>query len=239
VGVPIITTLEVAELTKYLDNTWHALKVSFGNEVGRLCKAMDMDSHDVMDIFLQDTKLNISPSYLKPGFAFGGSCLPKDTRGISHLARSMAVDIPVIANINNSNKSHLDHSLRLIEQAGIQRVGVIGVSFKTGTEDVRESPALELLLRLAQAGYQTSFYDPWITAGAKLHPDTPKAAVLEAARCSSAQQLLDQAELLVVTHDDDYSISIVAQAGPNMPVIDLVNCEEIKAASSNYQGLCW
>lgn len=238
-GMPIVTSLESAEFTKYVDNTWHALKVTFANEVGRLCKAMDIDSHDVMDIFLRDTKLNISRCYLKPGFAFGGSCLPKDTRGINHLARSMGVRLPVISNINNSNQSHLDHTLRLIEKAGVQRVGIVGVSFKVGAEDVRESPALELLHILVEKGYEISFYDPYVSADAELHPDPSRDAALKATRCLEPLQLLERAELLVVTHDDDYSANMVALAQADTPVIDLVHSEEIKKASGNYEGLCW
>lgn len=133
----ITTTIEVAEMVKYVDNVWHATKVTFANEIGRLCKPLEVDSHAVMDIFVQDTKLNLSPYYLKPGFAYGGSCLPKEVRAVTHMAESLGVDLPLIANLDRSNKVQVEEALRMIRATGARRVAVLGLAFKPGTDDLR------------------------------------------------------------------------------------------------------
>ena len=134
----------IAEMTKYVDNSFHALKVSFANEIGAICSVLGIDSHEVMDIFLADTKLNISPAYLRPGFAFGGSCLPKDVRAITHIARRHDVDTPLLANVLISNETHLRRAIDMVIADGRRKVGIFGLSFKPGTDDLRESPMVEL-----------------------------------------------------------------------------------------------
>lgn len=157
---PIMTNIEAAEMVKYVDNTWHAVKVSFANEIGKICHANDVDSHEVMDIFIQDTKLNISSYYMRPGFAFGGSCLPKDVRGINHLAEKSGVDTPLLKNILASNQSQIDHALSLIQRCGDGPIGFLGVTFKADTDDLRESPVLPLIAGLLEKGREVCIFDP-------------------------------------------------------------------------------
>ncbi len=155
-----VTSFKAAEILKYADNSFHALKVSFANEVGSLCRRLEIDSGEVMRIFVRDTKLNISPLYLKPGFAFGGPCLPKDVRAFGWLAREHGLDLPLIGNILPSNSRHLERAVSLVLAARKQRIGVLGLVFKSDTDDLRESPACELVKRLIDAGKRVKVYDP-------------------------------------------------------------------------------
>ena len=157
---PLIrTSVEVAETVKYIDNVWHATKVAFANEVGAVCKSLDIDSHKVMDIFCLDTKLNLSSYYMRPGFAFGGSCLPKDVRAFNYRANSLDLDLPLIGSIMASNERHIDRGFELVTRGGKKKVGILGFSFKAGTDDLRESPIVELIERLLGKGYELSLYD--------------------------------------------------------------------------------
>jgi len=155
-----VTSFKAAEILKYADNNFHALKVAFANEIGSLCKRFEIDSREVMQIFVQDTKLNISPLYLRPGFAFGGPCLPKDVRALGWLARKSGLRFPLIENVLPSNARHLDRAVDLVLSAKRQRIGVLGLVFKSDTDDLRESPACELVKRLIAAHKRVKVYDP-------------------------------------------------------------------------------
>ncbi len=244
-GEIIHTDIESAEFVKYVDNAWHALKVVFGNEIGRICKAMDVDSHNVMDIFCKDTKLNLSPYYLKPGFAYGGSCLPKDTRGINHLAKSLDVDVPVLRNISRSNDNHITHAEDMIEMLPGKRIGFLGITFKGGTDDLRESPTVTLIQRLTNKGYEVRFYDPNFKPEPLHDSDKSQQSarttgqILSDMRSPSPHQLLDSCNMLVVTHGDDLFRDVVQSASGRLPVIDLVRLFENEIVDGEYHGICW
>ena len=236
-GELIETTIEAAEFVKYIDNTWHGLKVSFGNEVGRLCKAMGVDSHLVMDIFVKDTKLNLSPYYLRPGFAFGGSCLPKDTRGIMHLAADNSVSTPLIDSIINSNNRHIEHALEMIVEHKVKRIGIVGLTFKAQTDDLRESPLLELVRLLRERGHDISYFDPNVSA-----EDLLKMGVesqVSHSRCLNIDQLVNTTDMLVIGHNTDYGRESAHLAERFMPVVDLVGLGHSFKYAKNCQGICW
>ena len=146
-------------MVKYADNSWHAVKVAFGNEIGNIAKAVGVDSWEVMDIFCQDLKLNISPTYLRPGFAFGGSCLPKDVRALSYKGRDLDLDLPLLNSLMPTNGRQVERALEMIERHGQRRIAFLGISFKAGTDDLRESPQIALVERLIGRGYQLGIYD--------------------------------------------------------------------------------
>ena len=236
-GELIQTSIEAAEFVKYIDNTWHALKVAFGNEVGRLCQSTGVDGHDVMDIFVKDTKLNLSPYYLKPGFAFGGSCLPKDTRGITHMAEQQGIDIPLINNIIASNDQHIAHALKLVKKANVNRVGIVGMTFKPGTDDLRESPSVELMQRLHECGHELTYYDPNVNPERMLRAGL--SMDLSHSGCLDIFLLIRKTDLLIVTHKSADARRIARFAKQHIPVIDLVGLDDDLKGTDNYQGICW
>ena len=246
---PIVTSVETAEMVKYVDNVWHATKVCFANEVGRLCKPLGVDSHAVMDVFVQDTKLNLSPYYLKPGFAFGGSCLPKEVRAVAHIAKQQGVSLPMIESLSKSNTTHIERAIEMVRETGAKTVGVLGLAFKPGTDDLRESPILEVIAALNAEGVNVLIHDPAIT------PQTPLAGQLAYVRHGSSglQALADDlphmmradcddvvqgADALIVTHDTELYCKAIANAG-DRPVIDVVHITSGATSQSNVNGIGW
>ena len=236
--------IRVAEITKYVDNGFHALKVGFANEIGAICQALGMDSHSVMDIFCADNKLNISASYLRPGYAFGGSCLPKDLRAILHAARHNDVDLPILAHVLTSNQRTVDRAFRLVEAAGNRRVGLFGLSFKSGTDDLRESPLVELAERLVGRGYDVLIYDGNVALsrlqGANRAYIAARIPHLERLLASSAEAIVAHGETLVVGNAPPDVLDAIGHADQRT-IVDLVRFpgSDRLQNSVSYSGIAW
>ncbi|GAA0952527.1 nucleotide sugar dehydrogenase [Nonomuraea longicatena] len=236
--------IPVAEMTKYADNAFHAVKIGFANEIGAVSRALGIDSHEVMDVFLADRKLNVSPAYLRPGFAFGGSCLPKDLRGLVYAARRADVSVPLLSHVLPANEAHLQRALDLVMAADRRRIGLFGLSFKPGTDDLRESPLVELAERLLGKGYDLRIYDANVSLSrlmganrAYMEQRLPHLADLLSA---SAADVLDHAEVCVVGCADAEVLAALGRAG-DRTVIDLVRLPdaEQRRARPGYVGLGW
>jgi GDP-mannose 6-dehydrogenase len=242
-GPKITTELETAELVKYVDNSWHALKVAFGNEIGVVAKALGINSHEVMQIFMQDTRLNISPAYLRPGFAFGGSCLPKDLRALTHLARNLDLSLPVLNHIMDSNRMVIDRGAEWILSLGKRRVGFLGISFKSGTDDVRESPFVDLVERLLGKGYGVKIFDPNVRLAHLIGANrdylmrvVPHIADL---MVEDVREVLDWSETLVVTGRDPAYASAVMEARRDQTVLDFCGLNLGQESQAQPHGFLW
>lgn len=245
VDAPMLTTsFRVAELLKYASNAYHALKIVFANEIGALCKQQGIDSHELMDLFSRDTKLNISAAYLKPGFAFGGSCLPKDLRAVLHHARRLDLDLPVLEAILASNDRQIQTAYEMIQRTGKRRIGVLGLSFKAGTDDLRESPIVTLVERLIGRGYDVVVYDQSVTF-ANLHG--ANRAYIEheiphivSIMTTSLEGLLDHAEVVVIGRTDEEFTDVVSRGRDGQQYIDLVRVGDRETPEGvAYQGIGW
>ena len=242
-GAPVLEVpIEVAELAKYADNSWHALKVAFANEIGSLSKELGIDGRAVMDVFVQDTKLNLSASYLKPGFAFGGSCLPKDVRALTHRGRTADLDLPLLNAVIPSNERHLDRAFHLIVAAGSRRVGVLGLSFKAGTDDLRESPMVDIVERLIGKGYELRIFDGNVNLAALTGANRdyilnqiPHIAEL---MVPTIEEALDHGETIVVGNGDEAFAKVPGRLREGQRVVDFVR---VGGAHDDpaYEGLCW
>jgi len=236
--------IKVAEMIKYACNSFHALKVSFANEIGNLCKVLGIDSWQVMDIFSKDTKLNLSPYYLRPGFAFGGSCLPKDLRAITHLAKQRDLEVPVLSAALASNHLQIERAYTLIKRTGRTRVGVLGLSFKPGSDDLRESPTVALVERLIGKGYRISIFDDDVSLSELrgknrqfIERTLPHISSLMKA---SLPEVLAQSEVLTLCKKQPEFEAVVAAANGTVPVIDLVRVLGNGVPQSPlYEGICW
>lgn len=244
IDAPIfVTSLKAAEMVKYACNCFHALKVSFANEFGSICKAAGVDSHDVMEIFCQDTKLNLSPYYLKPGFAFGGSCLPKDLRAINYRAKELDVEVPVLSAILPSNRLQIERALEMVSRTGKKRIGVLGFSFKAGTDDLRESPMVTLIETLIGKGYQLSIYDRDVSV-ARLFGANKEYIEREIPHISqlmrdSIDQVLEGADVIVIGNKAEEFRQIETQVRDGQVIIDLVRLFDRPSTPSSYEGICW
>lgn len=245
IDAPVLTTdLRTAEMVKYVSNAFHALKVSFANEIGTICKSLDIDSHAVMDIFTQDTRLNISARYLRPGFAFGGSCLPKDLRALVYKVKTLDLETPLLRNILPSNEHHIDNAFRLIQQTGRKKIGILGLSFKAGTDDLRESPMVQLAEKLLGKGYDIRIYDRDVSMAALIGTNRyyidqviPHISTL---LVSEVDDLLAHADVLIFGKTIAQMDEVLAALRADQQVIDLVRVDmDGYDINGNYQGICW
>jgi len=240
---PLIrTTIETAEMVKYTDNVWHALKVGFANEIGNICKALGIDGHKVMDIFCQDTKLNLSPYYLKSGFAFGGSCLPKDVRALTYKARSLDLDLPILNAILPSNERQIERGLRMILGKGSKRIGILGFSFKAGTDDLRESPMVEVIERLLGKGHDLRIYDRNVKlaglVGANRDYILHRIPHISRLMVESIDDVLGFAETIVIGNGDKEFRDVPGRLRDGQSVIDFVRVTD-SVSNNKYDGICW
>ncbi|MEK0448738.1 MAG: hypothetical protein RL088_1006 [Verrucomicrobiota bacterium] len=242
INAPLIhTAIEVAETVKYCDNIFHALKITFGNEVGALCKAIGVDSYEVMRIFCQDTKLNLSPAYLKPGFAYGGSCLPKDLRALTWLARSRDIEIPMLSHIAPSNDAQIRNALRLITSDGKKRIAVLGFAFKGGTDDLRESPIVTVIEALIGKGCGLRLFDPYVNTarlvGANrryIEHHIPHIAKL---MVGSAEEAVTDADTVLVGNINEAYSAALAGLSAEQRVVDLTSSGKKPATPAKYERL--
>jgi len=236
--------IRVAEMVKYSCNIFHALKVGFANEIGVMCKALQIDSHQVMDIFKQDTELNISTSYLTPGFAFGGSCLPKDLRAVTHKAKELDVSIPILDSILPSNQIHIDRAFKLVQQTGCKKIGILGLSFKAGTDDLRESPIVQLAEQLLGKGYEIAIYDANVIMANLLGANKQfiEQVIPHLAKLlnGSLDSVIDSSDVLILGQNLEEFDGLQSKMTDKHHVIDLVRAlEHNPDAESHYQGICW
>jgi len=242
-GCKIVTEFETAELVKYVDNAWHALKVAFGNEVGVLAKTLGINSQEVMDIFLEDKKLNISAAYLRPGFAFGGSCLPKDLRALTYLCRKFGVSLPVLNHILESNRMLVDRGVDWILGQSTKRIAFLGISFKSGTDDVRESPFVEMVERLLGKGRAIRIFDPNVQLARIIGANSeyllqhlPHIADLMVAEVTDA---VGWAETIVVTTTDPTYARAITAARSDQIVLDFADLNGTNSGDANALGFLW
>jgi GDP-mannose 6-dehydrogenase len=241
-GEIVITDLKVAEIMKYVNNTYHALKISFANEVGNICKAIGIDSHEVMDIFCKDRQLNISSYYFRPGFAYGGSCLPKDLKALQTLAHDQYISVPVIENIDKTNVIQINRAVEYLQQYKNERIGFLGISFKAGTDDLRNSPAVTLIELLLGKGFDITIYDrnvelSRLTGTNKDYIDK-RIPHLSRLMSGDLQQVIAHSEVIVIsTKEQEFSAALSKVV--NKPIIDLVYLGKGFTEKENYYGMNW
>ncbi len=237
------TEIETAEMVKYADNAWHALKIGFANEIGNVCKALSVDGHRVMDIFCQDTKLNLSPAYLKPGFAFGGLCLPKDLRALLSKAGRLDVPVPILSAVLPSNVLQITKGVRAVIDAGHRKVGLLGISFKAGTDDLRESPVVELAEQLIGKGYDLRVYDRNVNLarvnGTNREYILDRIPHISALMVPSIDAVLDHGKSIVVGNASPEFASLPTRVRNGQMIIDLVRISNARSTAGVYEGLCW
>ncbi len=238
-----VTSVKTAEMVKYVCNCFHALKVSFANEVGNICKGLGVDSHEVMEVFCQDSKLNLSPYYLKPGFAFGGSCLPKDLRAINYKARELDVEVPVLSSILPSNRLQIERAVDMVLRTGRKRVGVLGFSFKAGTDDLRESPMVVLIETLVGKGFQLALYDRDVSV-ARLFGANKEYIEREIPHISqlmrpTIEDVLADSDVIIIGNKGEGFSEIESKLREDQTVIDLVRLFNRPSDDHSYQGICW
>jgi GDP-mannose 6-dehydrogenase len=245
ISAPLIQTeIKVAEMIKMVCNAYHALKITFANEIGNICKHYEIDSHHVMDIFCNDKKLNLSGAYLKPGFAFGGSCLPKDVKGLLCMGRLNNLELPILQAILPSNEIQIQTAMNMVIRTKRKKIGFLGLSFKEGTDDLRSSAQVELVERLIGKGYQIKIFDQCVSMsrlmGANklyIEKEIPHISTL---LCTSIDELLKESEVIVIANGDKVFSTIIQYVKPEHMIIDLVRIFEPNPnLNGHYQGIGW
>jgi len=240
----ISTSIRSAEMLKFCCNVFHALKITFANEVARISQAVGVDSHEVMQLVCEDKRLNISTAYMRPGFAFGGSCLPKDLRAMVRMAQNNDIDIPMLSNVLPSNRVHIDHAVDFVLNHGSKSVGMIGLSFKSGTDDLRESPLVTLAERFIGKGLDLKIYDPEVNLarliGANkryIEESIPHISSLMRDNC---EEIIENSDILIVGLSDKPLLEMLhAKCRADHYVIDLVGMSDGDTLKGTYQGICW
>ena len=243
IDAPVFTTsMKTAEMVKYVCNCFHALKVSFANEIGNICKALELDSHEVMNVFCADTKLNLSSYYLKPAFAFGGSCLPKDLRAVTYKAKELDVEVPLLTAISITNRLQIERALDMVLRTGKKRIGILGFSFKAGTDDLRESPMVTLIETLIGKGLELVIYDRDVSLARLfgsnreyIEHEIPHIAKLMR---GSIDEVLNASDTIVIGNKSEEFRQIESRLRPDHTVIDLVRLFD-RPSDNGYQGICW
>jgi GDP-mannose 6-dehydrogenase len=240
----IVTEPSTAEALKYACNAFHAVKITFANEIGRIAQTMKIDSHAVMDLVRRDTRLNISPAYLRPGFAFGGSCLPKDLRALLHIAKTRDVELPMLGNLLGSNRLHIERAAEFVLAHGGRRVGMIGLSFKAGTDDLRESPLVTLAEMLIGKGLDLRIYDPHVNVAVlmgsnKRYIDSRIPHLAALLQDEPSAVILDRDIIIVGALLSDALEGITSLAKVDQYVLDLAGMPGAQHLRAAYQGVCW
>ena len=241
---PLVRTeIETAEMIKYIDNSWHALKIGFANEIGNLCRSFSVDAHRAMEIFCLDRKLNISSAYLKPGFAFGGSCLPKDLRALAYSAKRHDLDLPILNSILPSNELQVARGLKLIMEKGHKRIGILGFSFKEGTDDLRESPMIEIIERLTGKGYDVRIYDKNVQVarlvGANRDFILNRIPHISRLMVDNIDAVLQHAETIVIGNKSTEFESVPQRLHTAQNLVDFVGISNYRSNNGEYSGICW
>jgi len=244
VDAPLIRTdLDTAEMVKYVDNSWHALKIAFANEIGNVCKSLGLDAHQVMQMFCTDRKLNISAAYLLPGFAFGGSCLPKDLRALSYTAKMNDLDVPILNSILPSNEKQVNRGLQLIMEKGRKNIGVLGFSFKAGTDDLRESPVIEVIERLLGKGYGLRIYDKNVNVASLIGANRDfilnRIPHISRLMVDSIEAVLDYAQVIVIGNKDPEFQAVPDKLREGQYIVDFVRIRNSNDHNDSYDGICW
>jgi GDP-mannose 6-dehydrogenase len=238
-----VVALSTAEAVKYANNSWRAVKITFANEIGNLAKACGIDGQTVMELICEDTRVNISPAFMRPGFAFGGSCLPKDLRAMKHLAASKGVAVPMLSATLEANAQQIDRAEIMVESFGTGNVGLVGVSFKSGTDDLRESPLAELAKRLVAKGYGLKIYDPNVREARRkqtegYHTDDFIPGLTERL-VGEIDELIDSSDIILVGNKYEETIGSLNSAASAMPLVDLLRIDKSLRSNGRYEGICW
>jgi len=238
-----VTDFPTAEMVKYADNAFHAVKITFANEIGLLCKSFGVSAHQVMDIFRQDKKLNISGTYLSPGFAFGGSCLPKDLRALDYAARNARVEVPMLNSVLESNRAQIRGAVELIMETGKKKIGIAGISFKAGTDDVRESPMLEVAGILLEKKCEVRIFEPLIDPDKLLGVNREylekRLPGFKRMLAGSLDELIDKSELVIIGNRNPLFAGITGKISGAKQVLDCAGFERMTDETRRYTGICW